>query len=214
MEENSQVLKEEVMHSLRCFFFLCCIFNMLRFFDIIVLSYNHISIIKMWFCWKPKCWMFLNWLAAVLITEVQAMELSWVFWSSKGGVRLPRALCPAREPRPLRHCWGIWGMLTPEVINLATQSLTSAPSSRQTPPGNIKGMAERGGGAFATAGRGVSSTEIGVPLLTRFLTRLFYIILMSLSVWQHRRLKTSCGSSTSWLFLFYCGGKHLLNYRY
>lgn len=45
-----------------------------------------------------------------LITKVQAVvELSWgfflrFFWSSRGGVRLPQALCPAREPRPLRHC--------------------------------------------------------------------------------------------------------------
>lgn len=84
-------------------------------------------------------------------------------------------------------------MLAPEVINLATQSLTSAPSSRQSPLATSKEWQRSLGGGSATAAWEVASTEIGVPVLTR----LFYITIIYLSVWQHRRLKTSRGSSTS-----------------
>lgn len=157
----------------------------------------------MWFCWKPKCWMFLIWSLKCKLWW-SCLGFFCFFWSSRGGVRLPQALCPAREPRPLRHCWGIPGMLAPEVINLATQSLTSALSSHQSPLATSKQWQRSWG--WCTY---FYSTEIGAPVLTR----LFYITIIYLSVWQHRRLKTSRGSSTSWLFLFYCGGKHLLNYR-
>lgn len=52
----------------------------------------------------------------------------------------------------------------------------------------MKGMAE--GGRLPPQRLG-ASTEIGGPVLTRFLTRLFYIVLICLRVWQRRRLKTS-----------------------
>lgn len=60
-------------------------------------------------------------------------------------------------------------------------------------------------GRVVEGGRGVHRNRCtSADSHPHVLTRLFYIILIFLNVWQHRRLKTSF---TSWLFLVYCGGK-------
>lgn len=115
-----------------------------------------------------------------------------------------RTTAPSSLLGNVRHA-GSW-----EVINLATQSLTSAPSSRWTPQPHERN-GRRGASATAEVGglhrnRWTSADSLPHALI-------LHRTHLSQSLATQTSQNISRESSTSWLFLFYCGGKHLLNYR-